>query len=76
MPATDGDRDHARPAFATVGEWCRVSGMSRSGTYQALGRQELRARKLGARTLVDVAHGLAWLGSLPPACIGAGKRST
>jgi hypothetical protein len=57
------------PAFATVADWCRISGMSRSGTYEALGRGDLHARKLGAKTLVDVARGLAWLGGLPSATI-------
>ena len=63
----DGRQIH--PAFATVPDWCVISGMSRSGTYEALGRGELRAKKLGTRTLVDVEHGLAWLRSLPSATV-------
>ena len=59
----------AHPARATVEGWCALSGMSRSGTYEALGRGDLQAVKLGARTLIDVAHGLAWLNSLPPAAV-------
>lgn len=57
------------PARATVAGWCDVSGMGRSATYEALGRGDLRAVKLGSRTLIDVAHGLAWLDSLPPATV-------
>ncbi len=66
------------PAYATVPDWCAITGMSRSGTYEALGRGDLRAIKLGARTLVDVQHGLAWLASLPPAAVrphGAAKKN-
>jgi hypothetical protein len=48
--------------------------MSRSGTYDALGQSKLKAIKLGARTLIDVEHGLAWLGSMPAAEITTGRR--
>ena len=57
------------PAYATIPEWCRLSGVGRSSTYAALGAGLLRARKLGARTLIDVAHGLAWLDTLPMAAV-------
>ena len=57
------------PAYATMADWLTLSGMSRSGTYEALGRGDLRAIKLGARTLIDVQHGLAWLASLPTASV-------
>lgn len=58
-----------QPARATVKGWCALSGMGRSATYEALGAGHLRAVKVGARTLIDVPHGLAWLDSLPPADI-------
>ena len=57
------------PERATIGGWCALSGMSRSGTYEALGRGDLQAVKLGTRVLIDVPHGLAWLDGLPPAAI-------
>lgn len=57
------------PARATVADWCKLSGMGRSTTYEALGNGHLHAVKLGSRTLIDVTHGLAWLNSLPPAVI-------
>jgi hypothetical protein len=41
--------------------------MSRTATYLALGRRDLRAVKCGNRTLIDVDAGLAWLRSLPQA---------
>jgi len=47
--------------------------MSRSGTYLAIGRGDLRAIKVGQRTLIDVPHGLAWLNSQPPAEISRPK---
>jgi hypothetical protein len=43
--------------------------MSRAAVYDALSRGDLRARKLGARTLIDVQHGLAWIDSQPEADI-------
>jgi hypothetical protein len=57
------------PRYCSIADWCTISGMSRSGTYEALGRGDLRAIKLGVRTLVDVEHGLACLASLPAAKI-------
>lgn len=56
----------AYPARATIEGWCALSGMGRSSTYAALARGDLRAVKAGSRTLIDVAHGLAWLDTLPP----------
>ena len=57
------------PKFAPLPQWCAISGMSRTASYDALGRGDLKAIKVGARTLVDVDAGLAWLRSLPPAQI-------
>jgi len=55
----------AYPAYATVPGWCAISGMKRTTTYYEISRGNLRAIKLGARTLLDVGHGLAWLATLP-----------
>jgi hypothetical protein len=62
------------PAYATIPQWCRLSGIGRSSTYEAMGRGDLIARKLGTRTLIDVAHGLAWLDNLPAAAIRTGRK--
>lgn len=68
-PASSAGPRQDFPAYATIPEWCRISGVGRSSTYEALGFGHLRAKKLGARTLIDVAHGLAWLDSLPVAAV-------
>lgn len=60
--------------YAPIPDWCAISGMSRSTTYEALGRGDLRAIKLGVRTLIDVEHGLAWLASMPAAEISTGRN--
>ena len=57
------------PAFASVADWCRLSGMGRTAIYHALSRGDLRARKVGSKTLIDVQHGMAWLHSLPLASV-------
>ena len=65
------------PVYATIPIWSRLSGMGRSTIYEALGRGDLRAIKLGARTLINVPQGMAWLDSLPPATVrlhGASRR--
>lgn len=61
--------DATTPKFAPLPHWCALSGMSRTATYNALGRGDLKAIKIGARTLLDVDAGLAWLRSLPAAQI-------
>jgi hypothetical protein len=63
------------PKFAPLPQWCAISGMSRTASYNALGRGDLKAIKVGARTLVDVDAGLAWLRSLPAAQIRAPKAA-
>ena len=51
------------PEFATIREWCRLSGMGRTTTYTNLGLGNLQARRIGGRTLIDVRAGLAWMRS-------------
>ena len=66
------------PAYCTVTDWRSLSGMGRSSAYEALGRGDLRAVKVGTRTLINVQHGLAWLASLPVASIrphGASRKT-
>jgi hypothetical protein len=62
------------PRYARIADWCTLSGMSRSCAYEALGRGDLRAIKLGNRTLIDVEAGLAWLASMPAAEITTGRN--
>ena len=69
-------RIDTEPRYATIPTWCSISGMSRAGTYNALGRRDLRAVKLGLRTLIDVRAGLEWLGSLPEAQVQRPKSAT
>jgi hypothetical protein len=61
------------PRYSPISDWCALSGMSRSCTYEALGRGDLKAIKLGVRTLIDVEAGLAWLASMPAPEITTGR---
>ena len=49
-------------------------GTVRRATYEALGRGDLKAIKVGARTLIDCEAGLAWLRSRPAAVIRAPRQ--
>ena len=65
------------PEFEPVPNFSARSGMSRSQIYNLLKTGELHARKVGARTLIDVPFGLAWLRSRPlshPAQAAAGTE--
>jgi hypothetical protein len=56
-------------AYCTISDWTILTGMGRATTYDAISRGDLRTKKMGARTLIDVQHGLRWLDSLPQASI-------
>jgi hypothetical protein len=61
--------------YAPLTIWCEISGMTRTATYHALARGDLRAIKQpgGRRTLIDVRAGLAWLDSQPPVQVRSGQ---
>jgi hypothetical protein len=61
------------PKFATIDGWCALTGMGRRVVYDLLGTGDLKAVKVGARTLVDCEHGLAYLRSCPAAVIARPK---
>jgi hypothetical protein len=63
------------PLFAPLPQWCVISGMSRTATYNALGRGDLKAIKVGTRTLLDVEARLAWFHAQPAAQIRAPKAA-
>ena len=62
------------PRYAPIPEIEKITGLSRRVIYERLGTGELKAIKVGARTLIDVQAALAWLGSLPPAVIKAPRE--
>jgi hypothetical protein len=61
--------DPSMVQFATIRHWGQISGMARSTTYHALASGQLRAKKVGKTTLIDVRHGLSWLRAQPDAKI-------
>jgi len=61
--------------YATLPDWCALSGMRSSKTYDELSRGNLRAKKIGKRLLIDVQHGLAWLHTLPEPNIKLARAS-
>ena len=57
--------DNPTPQYESIADWRRRSGMSTTAVYSALGEGHLKAKKLGRKTVIDVAAGLAWLASRP-----------
>ena len=55
------------PRYAPIQQWCALSGMGRTRTYEEAGNGNIRIIKVGRKSLVDVPHGLAWLDMLPEA---------
>jgi excisionase family DNA binding protein len=49
-----------------IDEWTVYSTMSRSRTYAAVARGEIRAVKMGRLIRIDTASGDAYLDALPP----------
>ncbi|HEX3403694.1 MAG TPA: hypothetical protein VHT74_25555 [Acetobacteraceae bacterium] len=52
-------------AFASIDDWCDLSGMGRAQTYDLLSKGRLRGKKVGRRTLIDVQHGLRFIRDQP-----------
>ena len=60
-----------QPRYCSITRFCEMSGLGRRTIYDLLGSGDLRAIKVGTKTLLDVEHGLDWLKSRPPAVIRA-----
>lgn len=55
------------PQYTTIRGWIELTGISRSQTYNLLADGCIRAVKVGARTLIHLPSGLAWLTAQPAA---------
>lgn len=55
--------------YVSIENWGKITGIGKSTTYVLLAQGELRAVKVGARTLIDVEFGIRWLASQPAAKI-------
>lgn len=68
---------NVEPKFAALPTWLALSGMTRTATYEAMGRRELRAimqpggGRRTRRILIDVEQGLGWLRSQQPLALKA-----
>ncbi len=65
-------RHEPKPLLVTVPEACRLIGAGRTTLYALVGEGRLVAKKLGARTLIDVASIESLADSLPR--VGSGGR--
>ncbi|WP_286705358.1 MULTISPECIES: helix-turn-helix domain-containing protein [unclassified Acidiphilium] len=59
----------SHPDFVSIQVWAGRTGISRSKTYELLASGDLKARKIGRRTLIDFQHGLSWIENQPLAKI-------
>ena len=62
------------PKFCSINDWVRLTGMSRRVTYQRLTDGDLRAKKVGSKTLIDAEHGFRYLRGLPDARFNSPQR--
>lgn len=46
-------------------EFCKVAGVGKTTVYQEMAAGRLKAKKVGARTLITAESGQAWLDNLP-----------
>ena len=53
------------PAFMTIIEFMAWSRLGRTKVYELLGSEELRAIKIGRRTVIPVDAAMSWLEALP-----------
>jgi excisionase family DNA binding protein len=57
------------PHYVTIPEWVRRTGISRAKTYELLADHVLKSHKIGTRTLLNFAAGLAWIEAQPAAVV-------
>ena len=71
MPESSRSVDAIRqePIAISIADACTYIGCGRSLLYELIGNQQIRAVKLGRRTLVSVASLHAYVASLPSAQI-------
>ena len=62
-----------QPRYQRIPDFCRIYGMSRSGTYRAIAAGHLRAVKVGSATLIDCTSAENWFASLPSVQMAQGK---
>jgi len=53
------------PISVTISEAVKLSGISRTGLYEAMKRRDITAKKAGRRTLISFADLEAYLSGLP-----------
>jgi hypothetical protein len=56
------------PVALSIKDFCQTYGVGRSVTYQLIGAGTLKAKKQGAKTLIDCASAERWYRSLPSFC--------
>ena len=59
--AGSGRDERVRARYGSVRQWCAESGIGRTTSYELIARGILRAGKVGAKTIIDIAAGLDWL---------------
>ena len=64
------------PPYVGISAACDLLGFKRSKLYELAGQGVIRVVKVGGRSVVDLSHALAWMGSLPPAEITTGLRKS
>ncbi|WP_428490114.1 hypothetical protein [Rhodopila sp.] len=64
------------PKFMTIDGFTEWSGLGRTRIYYLLGGGDLKAIKVGRRTLIDMEHATEWLSSRPAADIRTVRRAT
>jgi len=70
------DRGSIRARLLTVPGAVAYSGYTRTGIYAALAAGEIQARKIGRRTLIEVASLDAFINRAPVAQFGSKRSST
>jgi excisionase family DNA binding protein len=73
-PSARAAAEPLQPKYCSITQWCEMTGVGRRTVYDLLGSGDLRAIKVGSKTLIDCEHGMAWLRSRPPAVIRPPRR--
>ncbi len=56
---------HPEPIAVSVSEACRLIGIGRTKFYEAVAHNQIRTRKVGTKTVVEMAELRRFIASLP-----------
>ena len=62
------------PTYVSIQGFCEQTSVSRSTVYRMLAAGDIRAKKIGRRSVIDLEHGLRFFQNAPAAKLNRASR--